>query len=137
METVSGYQIRRKKSGKSCRRASTAREDHYLSIIPRSNRDASASLLSPELNTAIGTQRDAFVPHVRLFTDGVGPDFILLEDNNSTHRANLVDEFLESEDIRRIGWSARSPDLNLLKNGWNALGQLQLAPSTPRKTTNA
>ncbi|GFT93767.1 hypothetical protein TNCV_2111581 [Trichonephila clavipes] len=35
-----------------------------------------------------------------------------MDDNARPHRANLVDEFLESEDIKRIPWPANSPDLN-------------------------
>ncbi|GBM59726.1 hypothetical protein AVEN_40649-1, partial [Araneus ventricosus] len=35
-----------------------------------------------------------------------------MDDNARQHRALLVDEFLESEDIRRMDWPARSPDLN-------------------------
>ncbi|GFW16271.1 DDE_3 domain-containing protein [Trichonephila clavipes] len=38
-------------------------------------------------------------------------------------RALLVDEFLESEDIRRMDWPARAPDLNSIQYIWHALGR--------------
>ncbi|GBM02766.1 hypothetical protein AVEN_40832-1 [Araneus ventricosus] len=41
-------------------------------------------------------------PYVRLFRGAVGPEFILMDDNAWPHRALLVDEFLESEDICRM-----------------------------------
>ncbi|GFW74443.1 transposable element Tc1 transposase [Trichonephila clavipes] len=41
-----------------------------------------------------------------------GSEFILMDDNTKPHRALLVDEFLESEDINCMDWPSRSPDLN-------------------------
>ncbi|GBN58951.1 hypothetical protein AVEN_240748-1 [Araneus ventricosus] len=55
-------------------------------------------------------------PYVRLFRGAVGPEFILMDDNVRPHRALLVDEFLESEDIHQMNWPARSPDLNPIEN---------------------
>ncbi|GBN31114.1 hypothetical protein AVEN_193846-1, partial [Araneus ventricosus] len=53
----------------------------------------------------------------------VGPEFILMDDNARPHSALLVDEFLESEDIRRMDWPVRSPDLNPMEHVWDALGR--------------
>ncbi|GFX15450.1 hypothetical protein TNCV_3303791 [Trichonephila clavipes] len=41
----------------------------------------------------------------------VNPDFILMDDNTRPLRARMVGEFLESDDIRWMDWTARSIDL--------------------------
>lgn len=45
---------------------------------------------------------DILVPYVRLFRYEVDPDFILIYDDAHPYRINLIDEFLEREDIRLI-----------------------------------
>ncbi|GFY07272.1 transposable element Tcb2 transposase [Trichonephila clavipes] len=73
--------------------------------------------------------RDEFLePYVRLFRATRGLEFLLMEDNARPHGALLVDEFLESEDIRRTDFPARSPDLNPIEYVWDLFwgGQLQL-----------
>ncbi|GBM21751.1 hypothetical protein AVEN_118279-1 [Araneus ventricosus] len=78
-----------------------------------------------ERGTVTGVRyRDKILePYVRLFRGAVGPEFILMDDNTRQHRALLVDEFLESGDIRRMDWSVRSPDLNPIEYVWDALGR--------------
>ncbi|GFV76091.1 transposable element Tcb1 transposase [Trichonephila clavipes] len=50
--------------------------------------------------------------HVRLFRGAMGAEFLFMDDNARPHRANIVDECLQSEDITRMDWPAYSPDLN-------------------------
>ncbi|GFW94169.1 hypothetical protein TNCV_1979091 [Trichonephila clavipes] len=52
----------------------------------------------------------------------VGPDFILMVDNAKPYRAHLLDEFLESADIRRMDWQVRSLDINPIEQGWRTTG---------------
>ncbi|GFS76135.1 transposable element Tcb2 transposase [Trichonephila clavipes] len=53
------------------------------------------------------------VGHPTSFNGGsVNLDFISMDDNARPQRAHLVNEFLESEDICRMDWLVRSPDLN-------------------------
>ncbi|GFX80838.1 transposable element Tcb1 transposase [Trichonephila clavipes] len=54
--------------------------------------------------------------HVRLFRGAMGAEFLFMDDNARPHRANIVDECLQSEDITRIDWPAYSPDLNPIEH---------------------
>ncbi|GFV28005.1 transposable element Tcb2 transposase [Trichonephila clavipes] len=59
------------------------------------------------------TYRDVILEqHVRLFRGAMGAEFLFMDDNTRPHRANIVDECLQSEDITRMDWAAYSPDLN-------------------------
>ncbi|GBN12829.1 Transposable element Tcb2 transposase [Araneus ventricosus] len=73
-------------------------------------------------------------PYVRLFRGAVGPEFILMDDNARPHRALLVDEFLESENIRRMDWPTRCPDLNPIEHVWDALGRAIASRNPPPRT---
>ncbi|GFS47111.1 transposable element Tcb1 transposase [Trichonephila clavipes] len=42
--------------------------------------------------------------HVRLFRGALGAEFLFMDDNAHPHRANIVDECLQSEDITRMDW---------------------------------
>ncbi|GFT22999.1 transposable element Tcb1 transposase [Trichonephila clavipes] len=54
--------------------------------------------------------------HVRLFRGAMGAKFVFMNDNARPHRANIVEECLQSEDIIRMDWPAYSPDLNPIKH---------------------
>ncbi|GBN40898.1 hypothetical protein AVEN_50296-1 [Araneus ventricosus] len=74
--------------------------------------------------TGVRYRDEILEPYVRLFRGAVGPEFILMDDNARPHRALLVDEFLESEDIRLdVDWPARSPDLSPIEYVWDVLGR--------------
>ncbi|GFU59322.1 transposable element Tcb1 transposase [Trichonephila clavipes] len=61
--------------------------------------------------------------HVRLFRGAMGAEFQFMVDNALPHRANIVDECLQSEDITRMDWPAYSSDLNPIEHVWNMLSQ--------------
>ncbi|GBM71182.1 Transposable element Tcb2 transposase [Araneus ventricosus] len=73
--------------------------------------------------TGVRYRDEILEPYVRLFRGAVGSEFILMDYNARPHRALLVDEFLESENIRRMDLSARSPDLSPIEHVWDALGR--------------
>ncbi|GBM18963.1 hypothetical protein AVEN_1583-1 [Araneus ventricosus] len=73
--------------------------------------------------TGVRYRDEILEQYVRLFRGAVGPEFILMDDNARPHRGLLVDEFLESEDIRRMDWPVISPDLNPIQHVWDALGR--------------
>ncbi|GFU98417.1 transposable element Tcb1 transposase [Trichonephila clavipes] len=50
--------------------------------------------------------------HVRLFRGAMGAEFLFMDDNARPHRANIVDECLQSEDITRMDLRAYLPVLN-------------------------
>ncbi|GFX68176.1 transposable element Tcb1 transposase [Trichonephila clavipes] len=44
--------------------------------------------------------------HVHLFRGSMGAEFLFMDDNARPHRANIVDEYLQLEDITRMDWPA-------------------------------
>ncbi|GFS91057.1 transposable element Tcb2 transposase [Trichonephila clavipes] len=46
-----------------------------------------------------------------------------MDDNVRSHRADIVHDYLKSEGIVRMAWSAYSADLNPFENLWDALGR--------------
>ncbi|GFV43304.1 transposable element Tcb2 transposase [Trichonephila clavipes] len=77
------------------------------------------------VNGAMTGQRyidEILLPHVRLFSGAVGDKFVFMDDNATCHRTLAVQDCLDSEDIQRLVWPARSTDLNPIENLWDALG---------------
>ncbi|KFM57913.1 Transposable element Tc3 transposase, partial [Stegodyphus mimosarum] len=68
--------------------------------------------------------------HVRLFRGAMGAQFVF-DDNARPHRANIVSECLQSEDITRMDWPAFSPDLNPVEYVWDMLGGRVAARQPP------
>ncbi|GFW26090.1 transposable element Tc3 transposase [Trichonephila clavipes] len=69
--------------------------------------------------------------HVRLFRGAMGAEFLFMDDNARPHRANIVDECLQSEDITRMDWPAYSPNLNPIEHVWDMLGRRISARQPP------
>ncbi|GFX24043.1 transposable element Tcb1 transposase [Trichonephila clavipes] len=69
--------------------------------------------------------------HVRLFRGTMGAEFLFMDDNARPHRANIVDECLQSGDITRIEWPAYSPNLNPIEHVWDMLGGRIAARQSP------
>ncbi|GFU53163.1 transposable element Tcb1 transposase [Trichonephila clavipes] len=69
--------------------------------------------------------------HIRLFRGAMGAEFLFIDDNARPHRANIVDECLQSEDITRMDWPAYSPDLNPTEHVWDMLSRRIAAHQPP------
>ncbi|GFW99570.1 transposable element Tcb2 transposase [Trichonephila clavipes] len=69
--------------------------------------------------------------YVRLFRGAMGLQFLFMDDNEPCHRTVAAEQLLESEDIERMDWPARSPDLNPIEHAWDFLGRRLAARTLP------
>ncbi|KFM73077.1 Transposable element Tcb1 transposase, partial [Stegodyphus mimosarum] len=90
-----------------------------------------------DLHSQIGTMTSQIYSdvileqHVRLFRGAMGAQFVFMDDNARSHRANIVSECLQSEDITRMDWPPFSPDLNPVEHVWDMLGRRVAARQSP------
>ncbi|GFX69373.1 transposable element Tcb1 transposase [Trichonephila clavipes] len=77
---------------------------------------------------------EILLPYVRLFRGAMGLQFLLMDDNAPCYRTVAAEQLLESEDIERMDWPARSPDLTPIENVWEFLGRRLAARTLPPVT---
>ncbi|GFX72682.1 transposable element Tcb2 transposase [Trichonephila clavipes] len=77
---------------------------------------------------------EILLPYMRLFRGAMGLQFLFMEDNAPCHRTVAAEQLLESEDIERMDWPARSPDLNPIEHVWDFLGRRLAARTLPPVT---
>ncbi|GFV67717.1 transposable element Tcb2 transposase [Trichonephila clavipes] len=77
---------------------------------------------------------EILLPYVRLFRGAMGLQFLFMDDNVPCHRTVAAEQLLESEDIERMDWPARSPDLNPIEHVWDFLGRRLAARTLPPVT---
>ncbi|GFV08942.1 transposable element Tcb2 transposase [Trichonephila clavipes] len=76
-----------------------------------------------------------FIFHMCVFFRGaMGLQFLFMDDNAPCHRTVAAEQLLESEDIERMDWPARSPDLNPIEHVWDFLGRRLAARTLPPVT---
>ncbi|GFU02990.1 uncharacterized protein TNCV_1260551 [Trichonephila clavipes] len=64
----------------------------------------------------------------------MGLQFLFMDDNAQCHRTVAAEMLLESEDIERMDWPARSPDLNPIEHVWDFLDRRLAARTLPPVT---
>ncbi|GFW82750.1 putative transposase [Trichonephila clavipes] len=64
----------------------------------------------------------------------MGLQSLFMDDNAPCHRTVAAEQLLESEDIERMDWPARSPDLNPIEHVWDFLGRRLAARTLPPVT---
>ncbi|GBL94902.1 hypothetical protein AVEN_87690-1 [Araneus ventricosus] len=69
--------------------------------------------------------------HVRLFRGGMGAEFLFMDDNARPHRANIVDECLQSEDITRMDLASILTGLESNRACVGYAWPTNCSPSTP------
>ncbi|GFX77425.1 transposable element Tcb2 transposase [Trichonephila clavipes] len=77
---------------------------------------------------------EILLPYVRLFRGAMGLKFLFMDDNAPCHRTLAAEQLLESEDIERMDWLARSPDLNPIEHVWDFLRRRLAAHTLPPVT---
>ncbi|GFW38198.1 transposable element Tc3 transposase [Trichonephila clavipes] len=77
---------------------------------------------------------EILLPYVRLFRGAMGLQFLFMDDNAPCHRTVAAEQLLESEDIERMDWPARSSDLNPIEHLWDFLGRRFSARTLPPVT---
>ncbi|GFW38723.1 transposable element Tcb2 transposase [Trichonephila clavipes] len=112
----------------SIRIAYSSGESGEAAIIPRTSLKGTGSVNGTRYCNEI------LLPYVRLFRGAVGLQFLFMDDNVPCHCTVAAEQLLESEDIERMNWQARSPDLNPIEHVWDFLGRHLAARTLPPVT---
>ncbi|GFU37284.1 transposable element Tc3 transposase [Trichonephila clavipes] len=72
--------------------------------------------------------------HMCVFRGSMGLQFLFMDDNAPCHHTVAAEQLLESEDIERMDWLARSPDINPIEHVWDFLGRRLAARTLPPVT---
>ena len=69
---------------------------------------------------AVRSREDILLPHVVPLLQA-HPDMTLQHDNDTSHTARSVRDFLQDRNIRVLSWPAKSSDLNPIEHAWDRL----------------
>ncbi|GFU46884.1 transposable element Tcb2 transposase [Trichonephila clavipes] len=77
---------------------------------------------------------EILLPYVHLFRGAMGLQLLFMDDNAPCHHTVAAEQLLESEDIERMDWPARSPDLNPIEHVLDFLRRRLAARTLPPVT---
>ena len=79
--------------------------------------------------------KDKILRHIAVpYVSSIGDGFILIVDNYRPHRANLMNDIFLVEEIIRMEWSARSPDMKPIEHVYHILGRRVAGHLPPPQT---
>ena len=68
--------------------------------------------------TTIRYRNDILRPIVQPYRQNFGEELVLIDDDSRPHRAHLVNNFLDDNNIARLEWPTCSPDMNRIEPAW-------------------
>ena len=104
------------------------------SDIMLDGRSTSLHIFERGTMTAEMHRDEVLEPYVRFFRCGGSSEFNLMEGNSRLHRALLVEEFQESEDIHHMDLPSRFSDLDPLGHVSDAQGRATASRNPPPRT---
>ncbi|GFT01021.1 transposable element Tcb2 transposase [Trichonephila clavipes] len=117
-------------------RCSLSSDSHRILIWRERGSRSHPSNIIERQGSVNGTRycNEILLPYVRLFRGAMGLQFLFMDDNAPCHRTVAAEQLLEIEDIERMDWPARSPDLNPIEHVWDFLGRRLASRTLPPVT---
>ena len=85
---------------------------------------------------AVGYRDNILHPLVLPALQALGPNALFQDDNARPHRARVVNDYLQRQQVVRLDWPACSPDFNPIEHLWDVLGRRLRANHPPPADVN-